>query len=84
MEFSLNSSKANAVLLKHEKGRVKSRRVRFSIFREVRRMPESLEHDAKMARLPYQNPVIGCSCISATLAFNYAVYFAPLVGLFFI
>lgn len=82
LEFSLNSK--NSVFLKNEKNKVKSRRVRFSTIREIRRMPKSLEHDAKMARLPYQTKVVGCSCVSATLAFNYAVYFAPLVNIYYL
>uniref|UniRef100_A0A915DBT1 Uncharacterized protein n=1 Tax=Ditylenchus dipsaci TaxID=166011 RepID=A0A915DBT1_9BILA len=48
-------------------------------FREVRRLPEKIAQDAKLARLPYRPPVLECSgCTSTSLVFNYIFYFAPL------
>ncbi|KAI1722569.1 protein FAM91A1 [Ditylenchus destructor] len=55
------------------------RKVRFSMFREVRRLPDKIAADAKTARLPYRPPIINCNnCGMSTIVFNYIVYFAPL------
>ncbi|CAD5206259.1 unnamed protein product [Bursaphelenchus okinawaensis] len=55
----------------------KKRRVRFSLWREVRSLPERIAYEAKMARLPYRPPPIGCNCrMSAPV--KYTLYFAPL------
>lgn len=61
----------------------KLRRVRFSMMREVRRLPERIALEAKMARLPYQSKPIDCHdylCGTShnALVFGYLVYFAPL------
>lgn len=62
----------------------KKRHVRFSMMREVRRLPERISMDAKLARLPYRPRVFDCSDICSgkgkyALWFSYTFYFAPLV-----
>ncbi|CAD5208896.1 unnamed protein product [Bursaphelenchus xylophilus] len=55
----------------------KKRKVRFSLWREVRSLPEKIAYEAKLARLPYRPPPIECNCrMSAPV--KYVLYFAPL------
>uniref|UniRef100_A0A914EJ56 Solute carrier family 35 member F5 n=1 Tax=Acrobeloides nanus TaxID=290746 RepID=A0A914EJ56_9BILA len=55
----------------------KRRKVRFALFREIRRIPSSIAEEAKKARLPYGygNPIEGC--MSSPFV-RYVFYFAPL------
>jgi solute carrier family 35 protein F5 len=53
------------------------RKVRFSLFREVRRLPESIANEAKRARLPYRPPILDCKCANSPLV-KYTLYFAPM------
>jgi hypothetical protein len=59
------------------------RKVRFALFREIRRIPSSIAEEAKKARLPYGygNPIDGC--MSSPFV-RYVCYFAPLVGFFYL
>lgn len=57
----------------------KQRRVRFSLWREVRMLPERIAHEAKLARLPYRPPPVDCNC-KMSPAMKYTVYFAPMVS----
>jgi hypothetical protein len=64
----------------------KFRRVRFNMLREVRRLPERIALEAKMARLPYRERPLDCHEIFCgtsqnALIVSYLVYFAPLVNL---
>jgi hypothetical protein len=56
----------------------KKRKVRFSLFREVRRLPERIANEARMARLPYRASTIECD-FKMTPLLRYTFYFAPLV-----
>lgn len=63
------------------------KRVRFAPFREVRKFPDKIQDDAKLARLSYVEPKLSWSCtckLKQNQMLQSTLYFAPLVFYFFI
>uniref|UniRef100_A0A7E4ZZ91 Solute carrier family 35 member F5 n=1 Tax=Panagrellus redivivus TaxID=6233 RepID=A0A7E4ZZ91_PANRE len=59
--------------------RDKTRRVKFAVFREVRRMPASIAFEARIARYSYDRTAPPCEeCCHKSPFFTYMLMFAPL------
>ena len=59
----------------------KTRRVKFAMFREVRRLPASIAFEARLARLSYRKTEDICEgCCEGSNFMKYMFMFAPLVG----
>lgn len=88
IDNKFNSSFENVTIFDSINNNKNKRRVRFSMFREVRSIPKSIQKDAKKARLSYKPPILewNCDCFYKynLLIFTYSVYLAPLVCLIFL
>lgn len=63
----------------------KTRRVKFAMFREVRRLPASIAFEARLARLSYRKTESICEdCCEGSNFMKYMFMFAPLVSSYII